>query len=129
MRFALGTTGGSFAKPWRSLMAGCVMAAALAAGVVQAAPIPLEGRQVDMTAREQPIAGISGATIAERVSVPVSYVPDFSAVARTVGEVARPGDVIVTMGAGDVTMLGSEILTELQVRSSPRRPGRPGANW
>ena len=56
MRFALGTTGGSFAKPWRSLMAGCVMAAALAAGVVQAAPIPLEGRQVDMTAREQPIA-------------------------------------------------------------------------
>ena len=56
MRFALGTTGGSFAKPWRSLMAGCVMAAALAAGVVEAAPIPLEGRQVDMTAREQPIA-------------------------------------------------------------------------
>ena len=56
MRFALGTTGGIFAKPWRSLMAGCVMAAALAAGAVQAAPIPLEGRQVDMTAREQPIA-------------------------------------------------------------------------
>jgi UDP-N-acetylmuramate--alanine ligase len=80
-------------------------------------------------AREQPIAGISGATIAERVSVPVSYVPDFSAVARTVGEVARPGDVVVTMGAGDVTMLGPEILTELHVRARPRRPGRPGATW
>mgnify|MGYP000957765409 CR=1 FL=1 len=38
------------------IVGGCVMAAALAAGVVQAAPIPLEGRQVDMTAREQPIA-------------------------------------------------------------------------
>ena len=67
--------------------------------------------------------------VAMKLSVPVSYVPDFSAVARTVGEVARPGDVVVTMGAGDVTMLGPEILTELHVRARPRRPGRPGATW
>ena len=61
-------------------------------------------------AREQPMAGISGATVAEHVSVPVHYVPDFSAVAERVAAVARPGDVVVTMGAGDVTMLGPEIL-------------------
>ena len=61
-------------------------------------------------AREQPLAGVSGATVAERVSVPVHYVPDFSAVADLVADAARPGDVVVTMGAGDVTMLGQEIL-------------------
>ncbi|WP_197379754.1 UDP-N-acetylmuramate--L-alanine ligase [Mycolicibacterium mengxianglii] len=75
-------------------------------------------------AREQPMTGISGATVAEHVSVPVTYLPDLSEVARTVAEVARPGDVIVTMGAGDVTMLGPEILTELRLRADPesRRP-------
>ncbi|WP_319433390.1 UDP-N-acetylmuramate--L-alanine ligase [Mycobacterium sp. RTGN5] len=64
-------------------------------------------------AREQPLAGISGASVAEHVSVPVHYVPDFSAVAARVAAAARPGDVVVTMGAGDVTMLGQEILTAL----------------
>ena len=61
-------------------------------------------------AREQPIPGISGRSIVEHVTVPVHYVPDFSAVARRVAEIARPGDVVVTMGAGDVTLLGREIL-------------------
>ncbi|KMO69845.1 UDP-N-acetylmuramate--L-alanine ligase [Mycolicibacterium chubuense] len=73
-------------------------------------------------AREQPLAGVSGATIAEAVTAPVSYVPDFSAVAETVAAAARPGDVVVTMGAGDVTLLGKEILTELR-RNADRRSG------
>jgi len=77
-------------------------------------------------AREQPIAGVSGATIARHVEVPVHYVPDFSAVAERVAAAARPGDVVVTMGAGDVTLLGREILSALQVRAgggSPRATG------
>lgn len=65
-------------------------------------------------AREQPLAGISGATIAEHVTVPVHYLPDFSTVAAAVAAAARPGDVVVTMGAGDVTLLGNEILAELR---------------
>ncbi len=69
-------------------------------------------------AREQPIAGISGATVAQHVSVPVHYVADLSAVAAQVAAVARPGDVVVTMGAGDVTMLGQEILTALQAKAN-----------
>jgi UDP-N-acetylmuramate--alanine ligase len=79
-------------------------------------------------AREQPLTGISGATVAEHVSVPVTYVPDFSVVAERVAELARPGDVIVTMGAGDVTMLGPEILTAVQVRANRDTPGRPGVS-
>ena len=68
-------------------------------------------------AREQPIAGISGATVAEHVSVPVHYVADFSAVAARVAAVAGDGDVVVTMGAGDVTMLGAEIIAALQAKA------------
>ncbi|MBI3225313.1 MAG: UDP-N-acetylmuramate--L-alanine ligase [Mycolicibacterium cosmeticum] len=67
-------------------------------------------------AREQPIPGVSGRSIVEHVSSPVHYVPDFSAVAERVAAVARPGDVVVTMGAGDVTLLGREILAAVQRR-------------
>jgi UDP-N-acetylmuramate--alanine ligase len=74
-------------------------------------------------AREQPIAGISGASVAEHVTVPVRYVPDFSAVADLVAASARPGDVVVTMGAGDVTMLGGEILAALAQRAGRDAPG------
>lgn len=71
-------------------------------------------------AREQPIAGVSGASVAEHVTVPVHYVPDFSAVAGRVAAAARPGDVVVTMGAGDVTLLGQEILGAIDDRMQSR---------
>ncbi|BDB42085.1 UDP-N-acetylmuramate--L-alanine ligase [Mycobacterium kiyosense] len=74
-------------------------------------------------AREQPLAGVSGASVAEHVSVPVRYLPDFSAVAQQVAAAAGPGDVIVTMGAGDVTMLGPEIVAALRARSNRSAPG------
>jgi UDP-N-acetylmuramate--alanine ligase len=77
-------------------------------------------------AREQPIAGVSGATVADNVTVRVTYVPDFSAVAEKVAEAAYPGDVVVTMGAGDVTMLGKEVLTALQVKANRSAPGQSG---
>jgi UDP-N-acetylmuramate--alanine ligase len=79
-------------------------------------------------AREQPIAGVSGATVADHVTVPVTYVPNFSAVAERVAAAADPGDVVVTMGAGDVTMLGEEILTALRVKANRSAPGRSGTH-
>jgi UDP-N-acetylmuramate--alanine ligase len=77
-------------------------------------------------AREQRMAGVSGAMVVDHVSVPVTYVPDFSAVAERVAAAANPGDVVVTMGAGDVTMLGKEILAALQVKANRSAPGRSG---
>jgi UDP-N-acetylmuramate--alanine ligase len=77
-------------------------------------------------AREQPLAGVSGASVAEHVSVPVHYLPDFSAVAQQVAAATGPGDVVVTMGAGDVTLLGPEIVTALRLRANRSAPGRPG---
>lgn len=68
-------------------------------------------------AREQPLAGVSGATIADAVSAPVTYVADFSAVAARVAAAVAPGDVVVTMGAGDVTLLGAEILAAVRARA------------
>ncbi|MGD1282650.1 UDP-N-acetylmuramate--L-alanine ligase [Mycobacterium seoulense] len=77
-------------------------------------------------AREQPLAGVSGASVAEHVTAPVRYLPNFSAVAEQVAAAAGPGDVIVTMGAGDVTLLGPEIVTALRTRDNRSAPGRPG---
>lgn len=77
-------------------------------------------------AREQPIAGVSGASIAEHVTVPVTYLPDLSAVPARVAEAVRPGDVVVTMGAGDVTMLGPEVLDALRARANRTAPGSWG---
>lgn len=77
-------------------------------------------------AREQPLPGVSGASIAEHVSVAVRYLPDFAAVPAVVAAAAGPGDVIVTMGAGDVTVLGPEIVAALRVRTDQSPPGRPG---
>jgi UDP-N-acetylmuramate--alanine ligase len=75
-------------------------------------------------AREQPMAGVSGATVAEHVGKPVHYVPDFSAVAEAVANAVHSGDVVVTMGAGDVTMLGPEIVAALAARANRTAPRR-----
>ncbi len=74
-------------------------------------------------AREQPIAGVSGASVAEHVGVPARYVADFSAVADLVAAWVGAGDVVVTMGAGDVTMLGTEILAAIRARVGGEAPG------
>ena len=72
-------------------------------------------------AREQPLTGVSGATVAGHVSVPVRYEPDFSAVAAQVAARTRPGDVVVTMGAGDVTLLGPEIISAIAAKAAGSR--------
>jgi len=77
-------------------------------------------------AREQPLAGVSGATVAEAVTAPVTYIPDFSAVSVRVAAAAEPGDVVVTMGAGDVTMLGREILAALDAKADRGARGELG---
>jgi len=48
-------------------------------------------------AREQPLAGVSGASVARQCERAGRYLPDFSAVAEEVAAAAGPGDVIVTM--------------------------------
>jgi UDP-N-acetylmuramate--alanine ligase len=62
-------------------------------------------------AREDPIPGVTGELVAKAVPHGrVTYEPDENAVAGRVAAIATPGDVIITMGAGDVTRLGPQIL-------------------
>ena len=65
-------------------------------------------------ASEEPIAGITGELLASRIrNTQASFAPDFAtAVARTV-DAARPGDLILTLGAGSVSQLGPAILAAL----------------
>jgi UDP-N-acetylmuramate--alanine ligase len=70
-------------------------------------------------AREDPIPGVTGATVAAAVPLPpgaVRFEPSWSAVAGELAARARPGDLVITMGAGDVTMIGPELLTLLTDR-------------
>ncbi|MEH0147610.1 UDP-N-acetylmuramate--L-alanine ligase [Corynebacterium sp. Q4381] len=66
-------------------------------------------------ARETPVEGVSSRIIAERMdaATEVRLEPDFSAAPATVRSLTRPGDMVFTMGAGSVTLLGDEILAEL----------------
>jgi UDP-N-acetylmuramate--alanine ligase len=70
-------------------------------------------------AREEPEPGVTGALIAGAVPLPagrVHYEPSFDRVPELVAGLARDGDLVLTMGAGDVTMLGPEILAALARR-------------
>jgi UDP-N-acetylmuramate--alanine ligase len=67
-------------------------------------------------AREDPLPGVTGALIADAVPLPaerVHFEPSWSAVPALVARLARPGDVVITIGAGDVTMIGPAVLDEL----------------
>jgi len=56
-------------------------------------------------AREQPMSGVSAETLAQKTEGGV-YAESLEAAARTVERVARPRDLILTMGAGDVWKVG-----------------------
>ena len=66
-------------------------------------------------AREAPVEGVDSRLITDAIaeSVEVRYEPNFSRAPRTVAELTRAGDLVITMGAGTVTMLGEDILSIL----------------
>ena len=71
-------------------------------------------------AREDPVAGVSGELITRQIAEApprqVHYLPSLASVPSTVGALVRPGDLVITMGAGDVTMLGPQLLEYLEQR-------------
>jgi UDP-N-acetylmuramate--alanine ligase len=70
-------------------------------------------------AREDPEPGVNGALVAAHVPLPpeaVQFVPSWSATPAALVELARPGDVVLTLGAGDVTLVGPEVLELLAER-------------
>jgi UDP-N-acetylmuramate--alanine ligase len=64
-------------------------------------------------AREQPIAGVSGqqvAVAAERAGADARFEPTRADVGRTVYQALRAGDVVLTLGAGDITRVAPELV-------------------
>jgi UDP-N-acetylmuramate--alanine ligase len=64
-------------------------------------------------AREQPMPGITGALVAEaamQAGAVTIYEPDRSRLTERVQEAIRPGDLVLTLGAGDVTRVGRELV-------------------
>jgi UDP-N-acetylmuramate--alanine ligase len=66
-------------------------------------------------ASEKPIAGVSSEVIAEQMSNG-TYIPNFIEATDSIIEMAKPGDVIITLGAGDVSSLGPIIVDGLTKR-------------
>jgi UDP-N-acetylmuramate--alanine ligase len=68
-------------------------------------------------AREAPIPGVSGELIASAVAKDegeVFYAPHRADLAALVAELVEPGDLVLTMGAGDITLLPTELATLLE---------------
>jgi UDP-N-acetylmuramate--alanine ligase len=64
-------------------------------------------------AREQPIAGVSGRLVAEAArdaGADARFESARDEVSRRVFEVLRPGDVVLILGAGDITRVGPELV-------------------
>jgi UDP-N-acetylmuramate--alanine ligase len=67
--------------------------------------------------REDPIPGIDGAMVANAVApgtAHVTYQPVWDEAAPTVARIARPGDLVITVGCGDVTKVAPKIVDEIQ---------------
>jgi UDP-N-acetylmuramate--alanine ligase len=70
-------------------------------------------------AREDPEPGVTGALVSGAVpDGAAQFLPDRASAPAAVAGLAKPGDVVLTMGAGDVTALGPLILTALRERGA-----------
>jgi UDP-N-acetylmuramate--alanine ligase len=69
--------------------------------------------------RERPIAGVTSSLIMEQLPAtggPLAWRGERRDVARALAADVRDGDVVIFMGAGDITESGPELLTLLQAR-------------
>jgi UDP-N-acetylmuramate--alanine ligase len=70
-------------------------------------------------AREAPVAGVTGELVARAVPLDradVVFEPDAHRVVQLLVSMSRPGDLVLTLGAGDVTEIGPKVLELLTHR-------------
>ena len=71
------------------------------------------------SAGEMPIPGVTSKLLADAIErahpgKPVRYVPNRAEVSSALAATCRPGDLLITMGAGDVTNVGPEFIESCQ---------------
>ena len=71
-------------------------------------------------ASEQPIEGVTSKALTERIQElgnrPVRYIESFASAVEAVTDLAEEGDMILTLGAGNVYHLCPILLEKLQTR-------------
>ena len=81
-------------------------------------------------ASEPPIAGISGQTLVDAMqrhgAIPASYLPDLTTAHHAVGNALQPGDLLITLGAGNVHEAGTRIAADLKIMEEMRGLMPPG---
>ena len=69
-------------------------------------------------AREEPIEGVTGALISDTAKEyghqNMHYVQDKNELANRLLEITRPGDIVITMGAGDIYKYGEDFINKLK---------------
>jgi len=70
------------------------------------------------SANESPISGISGETIFKEVKKSnhrqIKYLPSKDDILNYLSEIIQPGDIVITMGAGDIWTVGQELAQKLK---------------
>jgi UDP-N-acetylmuramate--alanine ligase len=73
-------------------------------------------------ASEQPIPGVTGEVLADRITEiggqEALYVPSFEEAAEFASRAAKPGDLVLTLGAGSIAQLGPQVLEQLHSRAA-----------
>ncbi|RNI20251.1 UDP-N-acetylmuramate--L-alanine ligase [Flexivirga caeni] len=65
-------------------------------------------------AREAPVPGVTGALVADQVTASeIVYAPTLDEALQATLDRVRPGDLVLTVGAGDITTLGPRLLAAL----------------
>ena len=75
------------------------------------------------SAGEAPVPGVNGKTflnvvLAHEGHPAAEYVPRRIDVPARLAELTQPGDLVITMGAGDVTAMGPQLLEELRAQEA-----------
>ena len=73
-------------------------------------------------ASEPPIPGITGEMLAHRITEDggqeALYVSSFAEASELASRAAKPGDMILTLGAGSIWQLGPQVLEQLESRAA-----------
>jgi UDP-N-acetylmuramate--alanine ligase len=73
-------------------------------------------------ASEQPILGVTGEWLARRIAESsgrsAEYISSFADAATAIARDARSGDMVLTLGAGNISQLGPQILEQLEAQAT-----------
>jgi len=81
-------------------------------------------------ASEKPLKGISGQTLVDAMQangdIPATYVPDLVTAHHAIGHALQPGDLLITLGAGNVHEAGTRLAADLKIIEEMRALMPPG---